>query len=291
MGRYRMRIEISFDPGNGVSSIYDGKNMYHSISASGRVPMGGLHIPDRQVLKIRQDGRYTFGPTALKEAQGRLPSLGAEGRYYDGFTRRMLLSLLHTHYSGQEVDLATMLPIHYYNDKNIRTKVKESFIGSHQIEDKQFTIKNVTIKPEGVTALGLLIPESDTSFLIIDCGQFTTNVISVFDKSVAPDSSFSIPIGVERIVELVRESQECNYMFARKTVRKRECKDEETFAGKEIRNALQSRLRTADKYDRLVVVGGGSYYFTEYLEGFAYQRIPVNEPEYANVKGLHALTF
>lgn len=277
----------------------------------------GALSKDEQVLVYRGASFYV-GRLAIEEARDATAARNDVSRYWNGHTLYLLLTLAAQAGISGPVRVMTGLPVSAWNTENKRA-IQRAFVGTHEYtingKARVLTIDAVGVMMEGAAALasyGL----SDVPQAVVDIGGRTTDLFWAFGARPLVDRCTAVNVGVESAADILKRQtlethrRELHPIELRNVLRAHvsgQAAPRVFGNGREIvlNGAVGSAIQTvgaqivsqiaarwgddrgviASEAARVVLIGGGAYYFADMLRA-AISHIEVARlPELANALG------
>jgi plasmid segregation protein ParM len=291
------------------------EHAFPSIAVPTNIDLGAGALQSRQTIKVTVDGvGYEVGRGAeLAQAGPAVPVL------HDGYIdtaefRALVLAALQLMGAGNIDLLVTGLPVTHFTAK--REALAAKLEGRHAVASGSIQVKRAAVLPQplgGFIELTARYPEAQLSkktVLVIDIGQYTTDWVVTTRMQAVSGRSGSVPIGVARIIERLREGLLAEYGGAptAPTLREAVKSNEPTIfaAGISVEiasyldaavdgeagavlTAIKNRLAETSDLDAIAVIGGGARLIHRHLEALTNGRqVPIlcpPLPGFANVRG------
>lgn len=265
---------------------------------------------------------YFVGRLAIEESRDASAARNDVGRYWSGHTLRLLLALAAQAGISGAVRIVTGLPVSAWTAEN-KQRVQRSLIGRHEYavngKERTLIVEAVGVMMEGAAALTRYTVD-DVPNAVIDIGGRTTDLF--WSQGVKPIAQFchAKEIGVEKAGDLLRQGaldvygRDLSAREVRSILRAHITKEPAPrifMDGKELalngavaaaidgvgRQIVSyvteqwgdNRGRPAGDAARVVLIGGGAYYFAEALHNvIPHLDVPAS-PEFANAFGYLAV--
>lgn len=287
-------------------------------SASGN---GGL---GKEEIVLHHEGMpYFVGKLAIEESRDADSARNDVSRYWTGHTLRLLLALAaHANITGA-VRIMTGLPISAWTAENKR-KVQQTLCGLHRYsvngKDRHLVVDAVGVMMEGAAALASYEASPDVPQAVIDVGGRTTDLFWAMGVKPVTRLCSAEEIGVEKAGDLLRDGtlaahkRELSPQEIRDTLRAHATQSAPPRifkGGKEIvlngaidaaidavgqqlvsyisRQWGDDRGSVAGNAARVLLIGGGAYYFSPALKAVIPHLETARNPELANALGYLAI--
>lgn len=222
-----------------------------------------------------------------------------------------------------ELYVTTGVPVKYYSD-TMKSRIEEALKGTYTFRlnntDRTMIVKSVRVISEAAGALIAYGKNDGRDEGIIDIGGYTTDLFGA--RSQQPIASMRHPkeMGVNNAILMFNRKYKeaygielnmnsCRLVFRDHAAKKpftkvRDLNKKEVplrdvhvlvdealkSVGSSIASFIGSSWSNNPDVDYALLVGGGAYYFKEYItESFPYVKVPA-EPEYANAQGYATLS-
>lgn len=168
---------------------------------------GGEGLQKDEMVLVHDGASYYVGQLALEEARDARAARNDVSRYWNGHTLRLLLALAGQAGITGSVRIMTGLPISAWTPGNKRY-VQTALIGKHAYalsgKDRTLTIEAVGVMMEGAAAL-VNYTISDAPYAVIDVGGRTTDLF--WSQGTKPVTKWceSGNVGVEKIADALRQ--------------------------------------------------------------------------------------
>jgi actin-like protein/actin family MreB-like protein len=270
-------------------------------------------------IVLHYDGMAHFiGRLAIEESRDASAARNDVGRYWNGHTLRLLLALAAQANISGPVRLVTGLPVSAWTAENKRL-VQHSLIGEYCYavngKERRLAIEAVGVMMEGAAALAGYEAAPDLPQAVIDVGGRTTDLFWAQGVRPIAQRCSAEEIGVERAGDLLREGILETHQ---RDLRPQEVRDQlhgyitgkpsRVFHnGKELvlNGAVTSAVETvgrqlvsyvarqwgddrgavASEAARILLIGGGAYYFADVLKAAIPHLETARAPELANALG------
>lgn len=287
-------------------------------SASG----SGMLAKDELVLHFA-GATYFVGRLAIEESRDADAARNDVSRYWSGHTLRLLLALAaHANISGV-VRIMTGLPISAWTAENKRL-VQRSLCGTHSYavngKERSLTVEAVGVMMEGAAALASYDATPDVPQAVIDVGGRTTDLFWAMGVKPVARLCSAEEIGVEKAGDLLRDGtlaahkRELSPQEIRDTLRAHATQGppprifkggKEIILNGAVDSAIESvgqqlasyvarqwgddRGSVAGNAAKVLLIGGGAYYFSDALKAAIPHLEVARSPELANALGYLAI--
>lgn len=281
---------------------------------------GGLR---KDELVLEYQGQSAFvGQLAIEESRDASAARNDVARYWSGHTLRLLLALAAQGGIRGAVRIMTGLPVSAWTAENKR-RVQRSLIGAHHYsvngKSQELTIEAVGAMMEGAAALASY-PPTDAPQAVIDIGGRTTDLFWAQGVRPVAQRCHAADIGVERIADLIRQEvtevhrRDLSALELRSLLRAHasgkappalfnravplELNGAMSGAVAAVGHQIVSYLAQqwgddrgviASEAARVVLIGGGAYYFSDALHSAIPHAEIAKAPELANAMGYLAV--
>lgn len=278
----------------------------------------GGGVQKDEIALIHQGASYFVGQLAIEESRDASAARNDVSRYWGGHTLKLLLALVAQANISGGLRVMTGLPVSAWTPGN-KKQVQRSLIGEHTFivngKERTITVEAVGVMMEGAAVLASY-PVLDAPQAVIDIGGRTTDLF--WSQGVRPvaRNCHSVEIGVERIADLLRQeiteayqrdlsAQEVRgilrahitgeppphvYNRGRELVLNGSVSAAVSAVGQQIVSAVtqqwgDDRGVTASEAARVILIGGGAYYFADPLHAAIPHIETARSPEIANALG------
>lgn len=331
-----MTTIVGFDPGNSEATLIAGKNTCTIPSYIGSGSLDELRRirggAGRDGLEngeyvLESDGRSLFvGALALEQTRDATSARGDVSRYWNGHTRRLLLTLAAAALPRAETSIrvVTGLPVQVWSKETVK-QVQQSLIGEHHFilngRPRTLSVEGVMVLMEGAGALAVHGISKDVPQAVIDVGGRTTDLF--WAQGQKPDISRckGLSTGIEKAGDRVSAAVLLEYG---RTLRRSEVRAQlrahaagtaapPLFAdgaplhlNGHVTSAIDAvadeiatfvaqvwgegeRGKVAGEAARVLLIGGGAYYVAAQLQRLIARLDVPRHPELANAQGYLAV--
>lgn len=279
-------------------------------------------IQKHEIVLCHQGMSYFVGQLAIDEARHATAARNDVSRYWSGHTLRLLLALAAQANISGSVRIMTGLPVSVWSVES-KQQVKRSLIGEHHYavngKERALVVESVGVMMEGAAVLASYNLVNTTQ-AVIDIGGRTTDLF--WAEGVKPVARFcsAEEYGVEQAGDILKDgTQEIHRRIlspaeVRGTLRALVTNDSppRVFNGPQeldLRDAARSAINTvsdqivsyvsrewgddlgmvARSAGRVLLIGGGAYYFQDALKRTIPHIEVARTPETANASGYLAI--
>lgn len=331
-----MTTIVGFDPGNSEATLIAPKNSCTIPSYTGSGSLDELRRirggAGRDALEsgeyvLESDGRSQFvGALALEQTRDATSARGDVSRYWNGHTRRLLLTLAATTLPRAETSMrvVTGLPVQVWSKETVK-QVQQSLVGEHHFmlngRQRTLTVEGCLVMMEGAGALAAHGLGTDVPQAVIDVGGRTTDLFWALGQKPDISRCDGLPIGIEKAGDQLSAAVLLEYS---RTLRRNEVRAQlRAYAGGttapplfadgaplhlngHVVSAIDAvadeiaifvaqvwgegeRGKVAGEAARVLLIGGGAYYVQRQLQRLiAHLDVP-RHPELANAQGYFAV--
>jgi len=331
-----MTTIVGFDPGNSEATLIAGKNTctIPSYIGSGsldelrRIRGGaGRDGLEQGEYVLECDGRSLFvGALALEQTRDASSARGDVSRYWNGHTRRLLLTLAAAALPRAETSIrvVTGLPVQVWSKETVK-QVQQSLVGEHHFtlngRQRGLTVEGCLVMMEGAGALAAHGLGTDVPQAVIDVGGRTTDLFWALGQKPDISRCDGLPVGIEKAGDQLSAAVLLEYG---RTLRRSEVRAQlrayanDTAApplfadgsrlhlNGHVASAIDAvadeiatfvaqawgegeRGKVAGEAARVLLIGGGAYYVQRQLQHLiAHLDVP-RHPELANAQGCFAV--
>lgn len=287
-----------------------------------RSATSGAGLQKDEIVLVHRGISYFIGQLAIEESRDASAARNDVSRYWNGHTLRLLLALAAQANISNTVRVMTGLPVSAWTTENKRL-IQRSLIGEHRYvvngKERTLTIDAVGVMMEGAAVLASY-PPADVPQAVIDIGGRTTDLFWSHGVRPVAQNCSAVEIGVERAADILRQEttevyqRDLNPQETRAILRSHvtgEAPPRIFNRGKELvlngsvgaavsavggqiisyvtQQWGDQRGATASEAARVILIGGGAYYFADALrEAIPHIEVP-RSPELANGLGYLAV--
>lgn len=283
---------------------------------------GGDGLQKDEIVLVHQGASYFIGRLALEEARDARAARNDISRYWNGHTLRLLLALAGQAGISGSIRIMTGLPISAWTIENKRA-IQRALVGTHAYtlngRDRTLTIDAVGVMMEGAAALASHVIR-EAPHAVIDIGGRTTDLFWSHGTKPVTQFCHSENAGVEKIADALRQEileryqRELRPHELRSILRAYVTNDpmptlyargKELILNGSVSAAIGAASQQVLSYvaqewsdDRGVVagaaakvllIGGGAYFFADALRAIIPHLEVVRSPELANALGYLAI--
>lgn len=283
---------------------------------------GGEGLQKDEIVLVHQGTSYYIGKLALEEARDARTARNDVSRYWNGHTLWLLLALAGQAGINGPVRIMTGLPISAWTPENKRA-VQRALIGTHVYtlngKDRSLTIDSVAVMMEGAAALAAYTLDN-APYGVIDIGGRTTDLFWSYGTKPVTQLCRSGNVGVEKITDALRQEvleryqRELRPHELRSILRAHVANDlppalfargKGLFLNGSVTAAIgaasqqvlsyvaqewsDDRGGVASDAARVLLIGGGAYFFADALRAIIPHIEVVRAPELANAQGYLAI--
>lgn len=283
---------------------------------------GGEGLQKDEIVLVHGGTSYYVGKLALEEARDARTARNDVSRYWNGHTLWLLLALAGQAGITGTVRVMTGLPISAWTPENKRA-VQRALVGTHTYtlngKERTLTIDSVAVMMEGAAALAAYTLDN-APYGVIDIGGRTTDLFWSHGTKPVTQLCRSGNVGVERIADVLR--QEALERHQRELLPSELRAILRAFASGEPTPDLYVRGKTlhlngsvsaavsavsqqvlsyvaqewgtdrgvvAGNAAKVLLIGGGAYFFADTLRAIIPHIEVVRTPELANAQGYLAI--
>lgn len=331
-----MTTIVGFDPGNSEATLIAGQrtctlpsytglgSLDELLRVRGGASRGGLESGE---YVLESDGRSLFvGALALEQTRNATSARGDVSRYWNGHTRRLLLTLAGAALPRGETSIrvVTGLPVQVWSKETVK-QVQQSLVGEHHFmlngRARGLTVEGCLVMMEGAGALAAHGTGTDVPQAVIDVGGRTTDLFWALGQKPDISRCDGLPVGIEKAGDQLSAAVLLEY---NRTLRRNEVRGQlrayasgndapplfvngvQLHLNGHVASAIDAvadeiatfvaqtwgegeRGKIAGEAARVLLIGGGAYYMVRQLQRLIQHLDVPRHPELANAQGYFAV--